>query len=105
MYNEAAHWRLLNMLLRLFGIMGYVAAAAFAFWAVHYWQNPVEAASIRTVSGHVVGETAMVSGLCCVIALLFTIVIKPYRPDLRVRDGRNELEPTKRSWWTGEPKR
>jgi len=103
-YNEAAHWRLVNILLRLFGIMGYVAGVAFAVWAVRYWQNPVEAASIPTVSGHVVGETATVGGFCLVIAMLFTIVIKPYRPDLRVKSGRNEIEGTKCSWWTGEPK-
>lgn len=103
MYNESTHWRLVNILARIFGIMGYVAGAAFAVSAVRYWQNPVEAAKIPTASGHVVAETAIVAAFCLVVAVLFTIV-KPYRPDLRVKGERSETESARRSWWTGEPR-
>ncbi len=93
------HWRIVNIMAHLFGLMAFVAAVAFAISAARYWADPHFADSIPSASGSAFGVTIF----CLVVGLLFSIV-DTFRPDLDRGAIRNDSEGRRRrSWWTGEP--
>jgi hypothetical protein len=99
--NESTHWKLMNIMARLFGVMAFVGGLAFLATAALYWHDPQQAARVPTASGSAVGDSIGVAIFCLVVGTLF-VLVDPYRPDLGT--GKSALRRQERSWWTGSPR-
>ncbi len=105
------HWRLFNVLARLFGIMTVCVGAVFVAAGVYFFAEPNAAKGIET------GELPanwlyLISGVVVVGIGVGALGIQPFRPDLgdaAWTTGWKRRGPTDRgtlrSWWTGNPKR
>ncbi|MDR7151979.1 hypothetical protein J2W49_003955 [Hydrogenophaga palleronii] len=104
MYTPATHWRIVNVLARLFGVMNVGVGAAFTVNAVLFLRHPETAQNVSSIGGNASAEFAVVAVFCLTVGALF-LAVKPYRPDLQVgvrplSDGASR----KLSWLTGEPR-
>jgi len=90
------HWRVFNVLVRLFGAMSVGAGVAFGFSSVYAARNPASQFEMLTVSGSAAVDFAVVAAFCLAVGIL-VIRAPAYRPDVASEGGR-------RSWWTGEPR-
>ena len=81
MAYSTLHWRIVNIMARLFGLMAFGAAVAFAISAARYWANPHLADSIPSASGSAFGDAFGVMIFSLVVGVLFSIV-DTFRPDL-----------------------
>lgn len=103
MAYSTLHWRIVNIMARLFGLMAFGAAIAFAISAARYWANPHLADRIPSASGSAFGDAVGVMIFSLVVGVLFSIV-DTFRPDLDRSAIKNDSGGRqKRSWWTGEP--
>jgi hypothetical protein len=50
-YSEL-HWRVVNILARLFGLMGLLVGSVFIWQGVHFIMSPLDAARINTLTGN-----------------------------------------------------
>ena len=100
-YSEF-HWRLVNIMARLFGLMSLFASLGCAYSAVLLWLHPEDSASIPSASGSAFADAVGVAIIAGIIGVLFVFVrVKPFRPDLPFITSRAE---GRRGWWTGQPK-
>ena len=99
--SESGHWKLVNIMARLFGLMAFVAGVVFLATAALYWHDPQHATRISTASGSAVGDSVGVSIFCLVVGTLF-VLVEHYRPDLMA--GKSASPHQTRSWWTGSPR-
>jgi hypothetical protein len=90
----AAHWRVVNVLARVFRLVAIATGLGFGAWATRLLLHPELPYSELTVSGGVVLDYAVVGAFCVLIGFAF-VTVRPYRPD--VAPG------GQCSWWTGEP--
>jgi len=91
--HVALHWRVVNVLARIFGLLAIAAGLAFGGWAMRFFLRPELPTQVATVSGSVVVDYAVIGVFCLLIGSAF-IAVRPYRPDL--------TQGSERSWWTGE---
>lgn len=101
MRDDSGHWKRMNVLARLFGLMAFVVGAAFVIAAAMYRQNPALADRTPSASGSALGDSVGVAIFCFVVGTLF-VLVDPYRPDLKAQDPLQGKQ--RRSWWTGSPK-
>jgi hypothetical protein len=116
--SPAGHWRFVNILMRLFGIMAAFVGLGALATALQYWRNPAATGGIATLTGSAALDAAMMGALSLAIGA-FVLRRKAVRPDLgdppvsdrvmRVVWGlpsnwRRPVPPNRetRSWWTGE---
>ena len=81
MTYSTLHWQIVNIMARLFGLMAFAAATAFAISAARYWADPRLADSIPSASGSAFGDAVGVMIFCLIVGVLFSIV-DTFRPDL-----------------------
>ena len=98
-YSEF-HWRMVNIMARLFGLMSLFASLVFAYSAALYWLHPEDSASIPSASGSAFADAVGVAIFAGIIGVLF-VCVKPFRPDLQFITARVG---GRRGWWTGQPK-
>ncbi len=96
--DESSHWKLMNIMARLLGLMALVVGLAFLVSAALYWHDPQQAASVPSASGSSFGDSIGVSIFCLVVGTLF-VLVDPCRPDLKARTSASPRQ--RRSWWTG----
>ena len=85
-YSEF-HWRMVNIMARLFGLMSLFASLVFAYSAVLYWLHPEDSASIPSASGSAFADAVGVAIFAGIIGVLF-VRVKPFRPDLPIITAR-----------------
>lgn len=97
------HWRVLNILARLFGLLSALIGLGFALWGLYFLIQP-EAAGPRDTLGFSPSFRYFVGAFFCVVIGFHFLRGKAHRPDLAEQ---NKAKPgaTKQvgSWWTGEP--
>ena len=106
---ERFHFRLFNVLARLFGLMAVLAAVNGAVAGIYHTVYP-PTEYIETLGLPEGLMDFLVSVFFATIGILI-LRVKPYRPDLG--DGAwtllvgksGETTEQRRSWWTGEPRR
>ena len=94
---ETSPWCLLNILLRLFGIMAAVVAFGFGLTA----SLQLGGAGLPTPEIGVAGNL-LIAALGLVLSVAF-LTRPPYRPDLDLKKPKNST--LKLGWWTGTPKK
>ncbi len=101
MRDDSGHWKRMNVLGRLFGLMAFVVGAAFVVAAAIYKQDPSLAERTPSASGSALGDSVGVAIFCFVVGTLF-LLVDPYRPDLKAQGASTGKQ--SRIWWTGSPK-
>ena len=97
------HWRVLNILARLFGLVSLLAGLGFAAWGVYFLIQP-EAAGPRDMLGFSPSFRYFVGAFFCLVIGFHFLRGKAHRPDLAKEDAIKPGASEKaRSWWTGEP--
>lgn len=100
MKYETLHWCLVNILLRLFGIMASVAAFGFGLTALLQFGG----ARLPTPGVSALGNF-FISAFCLALSVAF-LTVSPYRPDLKPQDSEKpDSSQPKFGWWTGSPKK
>jgi uncharacterized membrane protein len=116
--SPATHWKLLNIMMRLFGIMMFSVGIGAMGTAVEYSRTPETTVGISTLSDSAALDAGLVSIFCLSIGA-FVLTCKTVRPDLgdpsfsdrtmRIVWGlpQNWSRPVvperpARSWWTGD---
>jgi hypothetical protein len=89
------HWRIFNVLLRIMGIWWFIGGTVFVLCGVYYTFTPAPKNAVF-IFGPSVDYTVI--GVIVVLAAVFMLRVKPYRPDLGIATS-------SRRWLTGdEPK-
>src|SRR5687767_2333136 len=96
-FYAALHFRVFNVLGRLFGLLAVVGGAGSAAWGLYYSLHPDLPTPGAAVSGSFAVDHLVIGAFCLIIGGA-VLGVRPYRPDLTVSAG------ARRSWWTGEPK-
>ncbi len=97
------HWRVLNILARLFGLVSLLAGLGFAAWGVYFLIQP-EAAGPRDTLGFSPSFRYFVGAFFCLVIGFHFLRGKVHRPDLAKENATKPGASEKaRSWWTGEP--
>ena len=103
-YNEENYWRVVNVLVRVFGIMCFIVGIIFIITTIILFSNEKAFGNISTASGNAPIEMGIASLICLVLGVLF-VSVKAYRPDLSGSEKNNKkINNSKASWWTGELK-
>ena len=97
MSYETWHWRILNVLARMFGIMALCAGLAFGASSLSSVRDPDARESVLTLSGNLALDFGLASAFLFTVGVLF-IKAPAYRPDVAKQGTARS-----RSWWTGEP--
>ncbi len=77
--GDSAHWKRMNVLARLFGLMAILVGAAFVVTAGFYGLHPARADRVPSASGSALGDSVGVAIFCFVVGTLF-LLVDPYRP-------------------------
>ena len=93
----AVHFRVVNVLARLFGLLALIGGAGSVAWGLYYFLRPDLPNPGATVSGSFAVDHLVIGVFCWIVAGAF-LAVRPYRPDVTARAG------ARRSWWTGEPR-
>ena len=80
MWMETTHWRVINILARVFGLMALVAAVGSVGWAVYFAIHP-EAANNVQAAGLPANLLYGVVGIIIGAIAAFFLRRRPYRPD------------------------
>ena len=119
MWTEATHWRVFNIMARVFGLMAVAIAFGCLAWAAYFVVHPEAARNVETAGLPEGAVDAVVGAIAGTIAA-FVLTRRPYRPDLgdaafsdqTLRWTRGSpsnwtqstprRESVGRSWWTGD---
>lgn len=103
-WSERRHWKVVNVSMRVFGLMGLVIGMIAAIDGVILLRDPkaFDMEPMRqTLTGSFIWDLFGISAFTLAVGILFMIA-QPYRPDLYEPDE-TKLKAQCRSWWTGEP--
>ena len=103
------HWRLFNILIRVFGIVAVLFGVSSVVAGTYYAVYPSAAEGMETL-GLPASALSVLVGILCGAIGVSVLRVSPYRPDLgdaawtfSVHTGQKSGNQP-RSWWTGEPK-
>jgi hypothetical protein len=117
--NPAQHWKVVNIMMRLFGFAATIVGTVFITWAIYYRLHPERVElDTNSLTGRIFFDFFLVGGAAVGIGLsfLFTPACRPDLGDpifsdraMRLLRGlpKNFARPSvpgreSRTWWTGE---
>ncbi len=112
-YKIRRHWRIFNVLVRIFGIMATCWGIIFFGAGIYYYFHPTKAKELAAygntspnyVNPDTLGGVVVINitiGFFCVLIGTAILLLRAFRPDQGDNVSSNSACP--RNWWTVDPK-